>query len=318
MDENSIDLIITDPPYFKVKNEWWDRQWDNADKFIEWIGLLCEQWYRILKPNGSLYVFASPKMAARVEIEIGKTFNVLNHLIWIKEDNGIRRHASQIIEKNLARSYFPDNERILFADHYNSDNVAKGESGYGKKCDELRGFVFESLKNKFEYMWNKSGLSRLEVDTACNTSNVAQYWFSERNYQIPTVEKYRILQNLSSAFNIEYEDLKREYEDLKREYEDLRRPFNATSKTQYTDVWTFPTVRHFKGRHPCEKPIELIEHIIRMSSNPDAITLDCFMGRGTTLEAARNLNREAIGIEISEKWCRATEQRLSQLRMDIL
>ena len=37
MPDNSVDLIATDPPYFKVKGEWWDRQWDNPAAFIDWI-----------------------------------------------------------------------------------------------------------------------------------------------------------------------------------------------------------------------------------------------------------------------------------------
>lgn len=78
IDDGSIDLIVTDPPYYKAVNEPWDRQWDDPDIFLEWIGECCLQWHRILKPNGSLYVFASPKMAARVEVKIGKIFNVMN------------------------------------------------------------------------------------------------------------------------------------------------------------------------------------------------------------------------------------------------
>jgi len=69
--ESSVDLILTDPPYYKVKGEAWDRQWATPEKFLAWVGQLCAQWYRLLKPNGSLYVFASPKMAARVECVVG-------------------------------------------------------------------------------------------------------------------------------------------------------------------------------------------------------------------------------------------------------
>ena len=84
MPDNSIDLIAVDPPYFKVKNAEWDRQWNNPEKFLEWIGGLCKQWHRILRPNGSLYVFASPKMAARVECAISESFYVLNMITWSK------------------------------------------------------------------------------------------------------------------------------------------------------------------------------------------------------------------------------------------
>jgi site-specific DNA-methyltransferase (adenine-specific) len=109
---NSIDLIVTDPPYFKVKGDWWDRQWDTPAGFIEWMGKLCAEWQRILRPNGSLYVFASPRMAARVEVKIGETFNVLNHIVWWKT-NGNRNWSA---DKSQVRSFLPNTERIIFAE----------------------------------------------------------------------------------------------------------------------------------------------------------------------------------------------------------
>ena len=63
MPDNSVDAIVTDPPYFGVKDDDWDNQWKDVDAFIAWIGELSEQWQRILKPNGSLYCFASPQMS---------------------------------------------------------------------------------------------------------------------------------------------------------------------------------------------------------------------------------------------------------------
>jgi site-specific DNA-methyltransferase (adenine-specific) len=77
-----VDAVVTDPPYFRVKDEAWDRQWDDRAAFLAWIGGLVTEFERILAPNGSLYMFASPQMAASVEMEIAKRFNVLNHIVW--------------------------------------------------------------------------------------------------------------------------------------------------------------------------------------------------------------------------------------------
>ena len=41
--DNGVNLICTDPPYFRVKNEPWDRQWDSPEGFLEWFGLLCNE-----------------------------------------------------------------------------------------------------------------------------------------------------------------------------------------------------------------------------------------------------------------------------------
>ena len=63
--------------------------------------------------------------------------------------------------------------------------------------------------------------------------------------------------------------------------------------------------------HPTQKPASLIGELIQRE--PDAQTiLDPFMGSGTTLVAAKNLNRKAIGIEIEEKYCEIAVKRLAQ------
>lgn len=48
--DNSVDLVLTDPPYFRVKDEPWDRQWDTATGFLAWLDLVLEQFARVLKP----------------------------------------------------------------------------------------------------------------------------------------------------------------------------------------------------------------------------------------------------------------------------
>jgi site-specific DNA-methyltransferase (adenine-specific) len=64
--------------------------------------------------------------------------------------------------------------------------------------------------------------------------------------------------------------------------------------------------------HPTEKPLDLIALFIDKSSNDFELILDPFMGSGTTLVAAKKLNRRAIGIEINKKYCDIAIERLSQ------
>ena len=63
--------------------------------------------------------------------------------------------------------------------------------------------------------------------------------------------------------------------------------------------------------HPTQKPVKLFEYIIQDYPHSDFI-LDPFLGSGTTLVAAKNLGRRAIGIEIEYKYCQIAEQRLAQ------
>ncbi|XAI95842.1 DNA methylase N-4/N-6 [Microcystis phage Mae-JY24] len=63
-------------------------------------------------------------------------------------------------------------------------------------------------------------------------------------------------------------------------------------------------------KHPTVKPLPLMIYV--MQSAPSGVVLDPFMGSGTTLVAAKQLGRRAIGIEIDEEYCRIAVERLAQ------
>lgn len=73
-----------------------------------------------------------------------------------------------------------------------------------------------------------------------------------------------------------------------------------------------PSVRYQK-RHPDEKPMAAVEPLVRECTPPGGLVLDPFAGSGTTLLAAVQSGRRAIGVEGSEKYCEAIATRLSQL-----
>jgi hypothetical protein len=65
--------------------------------------------------------------------------------------------------------------------------------------------------------------------------------------------------------------------------------------------------------HPTQKPVSLMRWVIKKSGVPDGgVILDPFMGSGTTLRAAKDLGRHAIGIEIEERYCEIAVKRLQQ------
>ena len=64
--------------------------------------------------------------------------------------------------------------------------------------------------------------------------------------------------------------------------------------------------------HPCPKPLKFMQWLLVRGSKPGEIVFDPFMGSGTTLVAAKELGRKAIGIEIEEKYCEIAVDRLKQ------
>ena len=64
--------------------------------------------------------------------------------------------------------------------------------------------------------------------------------------------------------------------------------------------------------HPTVKPVYLLERLIAWSTDAGDMVLDPFMGSGTTLRAAKDLGRKAIGIEIEERYCEIAARRMQQ------
>jgi len=287
MPADSVDAIVTDPPYFRVKDEWWDRQWSKPEKFLEWVGELSAEWQRLLRPNGSLYCFASPEMSARVEVLLGSRFNVLNNIRWVK-DAGWHKKA----DKEAVRSFLSPWESVILAEHYGAD--AASPLGQAVRTARLR-----------------AGMKATDVDIALGYvrtkdprrgTELCRRW--EEGSSIPSPDDFvRAMRACGSADDDE---------DLRREYEDLRRPFSVTADVPYTDVWDFPTVQPYKGKHPCEKPIQMMEHIVRTSTRPGQLVLDCFAGSGATGAACRTLGRRFVGIEIDFKWAQKARGRILQ------
>ena len=90
----------------------------------------------------------------------------------------------------------------------------------------------------------------------------------------------------------------------------------SPSTTPHSNVFVADGFRHGNPKklgHPTQKPIEIIEPLIASCTDVGDVILDCFTGSATTLEAAWNLDRRAIGIEISEEYCEIGAKRLDRV-----
>ena len=296
------DALLTDPPYFKVKNEDWDRQWAKPDEFLRWIGSFLDAAKPLLAPHASVWVFASPQLATDIEITVRDRFRVLNSIRWTKQA-GWHQKASL----DTVRSFLTPWEAIIFAEQYGADST----SAHGLWCS-----VHEPIRQYLNRLRESAGLTVQDVNLAWQKARGTKgqtpgHWFSKSQWFMPTAEHYAWFLSTFALEGPAYEDLRREYEDLRREYEDLRRPFTPTERRLATDIWDFAPVRPYPGKHPCEKPAPLLRHMVETSTRPGALILDPFAGSGSTLEVAAATGRRAIGIEKSEEYCEKIAHRLS-------
>lgn len=77
-------------------------------------------------------------------------------------------------------------------------------------------------------------------------------------------------------------------------------------------IWRIPPEEGSRKPHPVSFPLELPMRAISATTAPNDTVLDPFMGSGTTLRAAKDMGRRAVGIEISEKYCEIAAKRLRQ------
>ena len=89
------------------------------------------------------------------------------------------------------------------------------------------------------------------------------------------------------------------------------------SYTKYYSKYKAYTQIRGKGKyHPSQKPVELLEELLMVSTNENDIILDPFMGSGSTGVAALNLNRNFIGIELDKKYFDIAKERIENLEKD--
>lgn len=106
-----------------------------------------------------------------------------------------------------------------------------------------------------------------------------------------------------------------------------RGPNNSFTDVEmaWTNLLKNPVIRHhlWKGLvrdseagervlHPTQKPVALMRWIIERFTAPDEVVLDPYMGSGPVVRAAKDLNRQAIGIEIEERYCEIAAKRMAQ------
>lgn len=292
--ENSISLILTDPPYHATqkKNIYGDTQFKKDNEYLEWIALFAKEWRRVLKQNGSLFCFCDSSMSARLEILLSNDFNILSHVVWTKPNAPGFDGWKGKMKKEALRQWYPHSERIIFAEPAVNGNLHR--SPFGLFLREVR--LKAGLSgNKLTEMIGAYG--------KVNHGGAVSNWEAGRN--TPSKAQYEKIKNAILSTG--------KVKNMPN-YEDIIRFFKVDRTKEFTDIWTFPSVRPYKGKHPAEKPLDLLMHAIEATTYENDIVLDCFAGSGSTAIAAKNLGRKSISIEIDQKWIDIISKRFLTLK----
>lgn len=273
---NNFDLVIADPPYWKVIGEKWDYQWKTEQDYIIWCNEWFKEIYRVLRFGGTFYLFGY--------------FRTLALLIPYLQQIGFDLRQQIIINKGLqaiagraTKKYklFPNvTESILFL---TKDNIQ---------------YSRELLKNRQKAL----GLTAKEINERLGVkSNGGGMWsiYTGKNIckQLPTKELWNKLQHIL---------------DFELKYEKIAQTFNH--EMGITDVWEDISFTSEKRYHPTQKPQKLLERLIKASSNEYDRVLDPFAGSGSTYIACKNLNRIPTIIEKEKKYIDIITQRTNELR----
>ena len=273
---NSIDLIIADPPYFRVVNEKWDYLWKTEKDYIEWCVIWIQEVSRVLRLGGTFYCFGYFRTLALLVPHLDGFGLELRQQILV--DKGIRA-----VSGRATKNYrlFPNTtESILFI---TKDN---------KK------FVKPFLKDKQKAL----GLKSKEINERLGVkSNGGGMWsiYTGKNIceQFPTKEIWTKLEKVL---------------DFKLAYEKIAQTFNP--QLGLTDIWRDIDFYKEKRVHSTQKPLKLIKRLIMASSNEGDLVLDPFAGSGSTALASLMLKRNFITFEIDEKYYEEVVNRIEIIK----
>jgi site-specific DNA-methyltransferase (adenine-specific) len=322
IESNSIDLVLTDPPY-NIKKDTWDK-WSTQEEYVSWCGQWIKQVERVLKDNGSFYWFHNDMMQIikiMDWIEKNTNFVFKQFITWNKYFENMKSlgFAKRRLSISQSRNYYNGfTEYILFY-------TFQDESGLKKVKHDISNF--QSLRSYFKEYQAALGLKIKDINRTLGHRKAEHcfYWGSTQ-WDLPTKETYKELSTIplkSEFIRKEYEELRKEYEELRKEYEEQRYTFEAQlvdtknfhDQKWNNNVWCYDFAP--KEKHLTPKPIPLLENILLHSSKENDTVLDIFMGSGSTGIACKNLKRNFIGIEKNTDYFEHSKVRIHKHRENI-
>lgn len=275
IESNSVDLILTDLPYGTMKGaKFFDYcggvSWDNIID-TNMIMKICE---RILRRNGKMILFAQQPFSYEL---INKQLPNLPYcytLIWEKD-----KFANPMFSSKSPVNLY---EEILV--------FSKGNNGSFGSDNSYREYI--------NYERKKSNLTLDKMCELCGLNSkghggAAYHWCSSKQPQLIPEKHYISLREKTGRFLKPYSNLKEIHSKC---FEKEKSIFNLWQGGKYkSNILKYK--KDYSGFHPTQKPVLLLEDIIKTYSNNNNLVVDLTMGSGSTGIACMNTNRSFIGIE---------------------
>lgn len=300
--DNTFDLTITSPPYFQQRkytndvNEIGNE--DELDFYIEKIISCFKECVRVTKSTGSIIFNIGDKCQNSCQLLIPYRFAIkaleiesvklINEITW-KKTNPTPKPCDKrlLISKEPFFHFVKSSQYYYNKDHlsYFKNNRPAGQNT-GKKYFKL---IEESNLTSEE---KKNAIKDLnEVIDEVKNNNLHSFRMKIRGIHAPAFGGQQGGRN-NQIKNKGYTIIK------------------IHGKNQVTDVFE-NAVETIKGnKHPAVYPVALIEKLIMLTTKENDFVFDPFMGSGTTAVAAKKINRNYFGIELSEDFVKIAKKRL--------
>lgn len=272
--DNSQDLIIVDPPYYKTVNEKWDKQWKTEKEYLDWCRLWFAECVRVLKDTGSFYCYGNFDILSKQKVLIFD--DALNFRQNITLSKGLKAIAGRTSDK--LRMFPTASEYLLF--YINQNYSFQNNDSINEVFKPIRKYLKDELKT--------SGLKTKDCRRIMNLTIDAGglRYFSDTSWMMISEVHYRALQTTGY--------FKMPYEEIYQWYNNLLFTFNLPYAT--TDVWDF-TPDKVRFGHKTQKPQDISRRIVKASSNEGQSVLIPFAGSGSECEACEVLGRNWTAFE---------------------
>jgi site-specific DNA-methyltransferase (adenine-specific) len=305
----SIDLVITSPPYYKQRD--YGKGIGNENRLEEYIENLYEVFHecvRVVRNDGSIVfnigdkyenggLLLAPYRFALTVLE-RESVELVNDITWMKRNPTPRQFKRRLISSTEPFFHFAKSEDY----YYNIDAFLKESKTKKRKegSNAIGKGYFELIEKSFLSEEQKK-MAREELEKVIQEVKIGE------------IESFRMKIKGIHSPPFGNQEGGRKYHLMKKGFTIIR----LYGEPAKRDVIEYH-VETIKGcRHPAIYPEYIIQELLKLLTKKGDVVLDPFIGSGTTAVACKKLGRNYIGIEINPDYCKYAEERINSANFQL-